>query len=344
MGPKTGYAWLVIAILLWASIACVGQVVTSNQYGKTFTEPVTVPFGCSVTFDGCAFSGSGRQLYASPFSSVTVQNCTFTGTNPNRYGASGATGIWSTGAAKLWVSNCTFTGLCVEILEDGTWGYPDVWIAWNTFQHANVALSDGRGGWLNQGGWGTGVCIMHTKGWNPPDGSHHTIVVGNNFINLLGIDQPSDSINLYESTGVIVRSNQISGAKGFYPSGENANGIVTDDEWSDARPKEHIPGEFNWTTAYCTIENNILINASIGIWAGHDNLISGNTIKNTGIMATGQACPIPIIGIGRFYPEGLEWAKSNVVSGNTVNSLFQGKPYNYDNQAGESGWFDNGGF
>ena len=323
------FKWLVLALV---AIGCSakGQTVQGGQYyaGTTFYQPVTIQ-GIGLTqFYHCVFwLSTGNELTVGQYQSVYCYECTFLQGPVPAYGQQAAQGISAENAYRLWVYGCTFDGLARDIYSDGNWCLCDTWIDGNNFWHQNLKFSDGAGGWLNSSGWGPAVSIANTRGWNPSDGSWHTIVANNTFFNELGIDEPSDQINLYESSGVLVLNNDIYGAKGLYGAyAQRANGIVTDDLWSDAYGNDGDPGESGWTTYECVISGNHCFNACIALWAGYSNTVQSNVISNT------NRTLIPY-GIARYIPEGTGWASTNVVQGNLAS--------NYANQAGPINWTGN---
>lgn len=320
------------------------QVVTTSQYGVNFTGTVTLGTDQPVTFYECTFTGSNVQALMSVgmYDNVTCIRCTFRGTNPTVYGCPLPVGIWATGAYKLYLYGCHFSDLRDCVFEDGQWTVGTDTMFWGcTFEHVNNRESDGHGSWLDTIAWpGAAVCFFRVKGYQY--GDHKFSVTYCTFLNIPGVDEGGDLLNVYESTNLDCENNSFHGGRGLIGPNLNGNAIVTDDEWADAwKTRGKIPGDFDWTTSGCVFKNNRIEDGCIGVWAGHDNQFINNRVINFGLTATGQS--FQMFGIQRCAPEGPDWASSNVVSGNQVETSY-GAVWALDNQGNLPNWTGNTNF
>jgi hypothetical protein len=311
-----------------------GGVYSGDWRGTNTTPAVTIATNEYVAIYQSNISGPNYLIYCSWYNNVTVQDCHLEGTNPNVYGQGGATGIYAVVPAALQVFNNRFSHLRTSILEwDNFQSAPYISIWANLFEHQNARESNGADGWIGVDAWGPNVAIMGTR-------SYALLISYNDFRNIPGQDEPGDQINLYQTTGAVVEDNYIEGAVCLDVAGTSnvTNGIVTDDPQSDG-----VGGAPNWstTTQSCRIANNTLVCASLGIWAGHDNVVDSNTVINSGQMPGGAWIVKKMFGLGRFIPEGATWAQTNVVKNNSVVCIFNGTGDDMINQSTEVNWSGN---
>jgi hypothetical protein len=321
---------IVALALTWSARA--QEIVTSDQYGQTFTQPVAVVSWAPIVFYRCRFElAAGTELTVGLWMNVTCTECTFEETGSPPYGVQAADGIHALGVAKLYLYNCHFDGLRIGVYENGYWlGGQDLFYWACSFSHNNLRYSDGQGGWLNSSWWGGGVEFQKTRSYNY--GTHHFEIANCTFTNTLGIDEPGDQISSYEAQGLICANNRIEGGRGQYGDySRAAAGITTDDEWCE----EGAAGNYDLTTWGNQYLGNILVDAQINILAGHDNVFDSNTVINTEHTVTGR--PISIDGITRWVSsEGLAWAQTQVVTNSHASS--------YVDQAGGVNWTNNVSF
>ena len=317
-------------VLSWSAKA--QEIVTTSQYGVTFTQPIVVASWAPITFYRCHFQLSeGTELTVGVWMNVTCDECTFEEVGSPAYGVQAADGIQALGVAKLYLYNCHFSGLRIGVYENGYWlGGQDLFFWACSFSHNNLCYSDGQGGWQQSSGWGGGVIFVKTHSFNYE--THHFEVSGCSFTNTLGLDEPGDQISSYEVQGLICDNNRIQGGRGQYGVySRAAAGITTDDEWCE----EGALGNYDLTTWGNQYLGNILVDAQINILAGHDNTFDGNTVINTGRTVAGRS--ISIDGITRWVSsEGLTWAQSQVVTNSHASS--------YVDQAGGVNWTNNTSF
>ena len=308
-------------------------VYIGSWQGDNATPAITV--NCTgVYIYKSTISGSGILIQVNPGAGVTVQDSYLDGLNPNVYGYRASVGVSATQASKLYVLNCAFRNLGSAIIEDSAFcGWPDILIQQCSFEHQNARLSNGGGGWLWSQGWNPNITFMRTKSYN--NEQHRFSIHWCDIINTAGVDWTEDQINLYQSAGCDISYNYIQDS-----IGPTWNGIVTDDPWADGIPRTP---EYNWTAYDNTIHDNILVTASIGIWAGHDNRVYNNFVVNSGKLANGQwNTAHPQFGLGRFNPEGDAWAQTNSVTGNVSGVIYPtGGRQDYIDEVHGSGWMGN---
>jgi len=331
---RHGLVWNVIFLL---SVSANAQtIVTTSQYGKTFTQPVVIVSWSPIIFYRCRFElPAGTELTVGTWMNVICDKCTFEQVGSPSYGTQAADGIHALGVAKLYLYNCHFNGLRIGVYENGYWlGGQDLFYWACSFSHNNLCYSDGQGGWLQSSGWGGGCIFIKTRSFNY--GSHHFEISGCSFTNILGIDEPGDQISSYETQGLICDNNRIMGGRGQYGIySRAAAGITTDDEWCETGQL----GNYDLTTTGCQYLDNILIDAQINILAGHDNIFDSNVVINTDRTVAGKS--IGVAGITRSVSsEGLTWAQSQTVINSHASSSSVNNPP-YVDQAGGVNWINN---
>jgi hypothetical protein len=342
---------LILSLVCYSASAQVtitsgGEYVKQTYFGNNTTAAVTIATTSAVTFYQCVFYGTVN-LVNDPNggSTVTYQDCYFYGENPNVSGQGGACCLNSYKPSTLNIYSCEFSGYRQAVWVHGDPGEENrgstitIWAT--AFYHQNCRESNGSNGWLATDTWGPNITFFNFQGSQSGSGSSIRIL-WNDIINTEGTDEPADQINIYECSNVYVGNNYIQGAVGVNET--TMNGIVTDDYWSDTTPPS-FPNQY-LTTCYCDFESNILVAASMGLWAGHNNKFNGNMVINDGKWPNGT-WHYTMYGVGRFDPSDYSpdpgWTNTNIVTNNSAAVKWSGGTNGYDfiNEGTTTNWSGN---
>jgi hypothetical protein len=266
MGPKTGYAKLVIALLLAASIAYTAPILTISEGGvysgimsvnsaQDFDSPnVYVATTKPVRITRSYFSSCGYHIVECPDANVTIDNCVFVYCGPQAIpGGTSTRSVYISDITKSFLSSvthCRFTGPigCAIGIERGDGGNCQIAIACNRFEDCfdSVQLANVRSA--------ENVAIY----WNQCSAS--------------GRYYQNDQFSVYQSSGtpdhpISIRWNLIQGTPdgGFVPGSE---GIQAGDSGS----------------SYVLVEYNTLLNAGLCIFYanGNTSALVNNTVVGIG--------------------------------------------------------------
>jgi hypothetical protein len=259
-------------------------ITTGGTYTGTYTSTnpnqpaITIDTTQPVTITNSNISGEGDLIFTGVSGvNLTVKDCTATGVNPNVAGVGIGEFLEADNTASLTVENNTISNVGAYALDvhgfTGT-GSQTVTILDNSFSNINGMYSNGSGGYET-----TGSATPHAIILDNVVGVAGINIGWNQIVNTVGESYITDVINIYESSGtsaspIDIHNNLINGLWSPSPGtiSDSGCGIITD-------------GGTSPETAYVSITNNTILNcgnSGIGIAAGNNITVTGNTCASTG--------------------------------------------------------------
>jgi len=303
------------------SITTGGLYVGSWESTDNTVTALCVATAQPVTIEDSTIRASGLLIANTvPNVQLSVINNTGEGLNPNIAGALKGDFLYVQSVANLLVENNTIIGVGgygIHVYTFTGSGDQTIKILSNTIRNSDGRFSNGDGGYEDSGVMTHSIALQNIYGVPGMQ------IAWNQIINAPYVSYVNDVINLFEVSGtpsspMEVDNNFIRGLYSLDVSGayDSGSGITTDGSDDPAV-----------ASAFINIYDNQVINtgsAGIGVPAGHNIQVFGNTLLSTGYIAGG----VPVFASG---------------TGVYINDLANAGPTEfYDNAAYDnvSGWID----
>jgi hypothetical protein len=265
-------------------------------YGGTYTgnwvsdDPATpailVQTNEPVFIENSSVTGKGNLIIVKGSGSganVTIQNVTGTALDPGIAGKQRGSFFFGTAINSLAVTNCTMTGVSFGVyVEQST--LTALSIDNNVANNMEDRASDGNGGFTTvRPSLGHFVILSGVHAASGGD------ISWNQVIDADGNSSVEDIINIYSSSGqsvansIRIHDNYLQGA--FSPA------AVNDDYSGSGIMMDGSSNSLGTATGFVQIYDNQVVhtaNAGIGLDAGHDISVTGNSVVSCGIDASGN--------------------------------------------------------